>query len=162
MESLLYTHLETEVGLLEIEASDEALTRVSFLFEDAPQKVSSTPLLEEAKSQFKAYFNSRLQSFDLPMEWSGTDFQKSVWQQLMDIPFGHTTSYGALAARLGDPKTVRAVGSANGKNPLAIIVPCHRVIGSAGQLVGYAGGLHRKKWLLQFEARQLSGQMSIF
>ncbi|MGB0177835.1 MAG: methylated-DNA--[protein]-cysteine S-methyltransferase [Owenweeksia sp.] len=162
MDSQLYTHLQTGIGILEIEANDEALTAVGFLFEDPPKEISSTPLLDEAKSQFKAYFNNRLQKFDLPMHWNGTDFQKSVWKKLMDIPFGRTTSYGALAAQLGDPKTVRAVGSANGKNPLAIIVPCHRVIGSSGQLVGYAGGLHRKKWLLQFEAQQLSGQASLF
>ncbi len=162
MENSLYNHLETEIGILQIEAVDDLISSIRFLFEEVPQPSTSNAVLSEAKSQLKAYFNQRLQKFDLPLRLDGTPFQQTIWKLLMDIPFGQTLSYGQLATLTGDPKTVRAVGAANGKNPVAIVVPCHRVIGSSGQLVGYAGGLHRKKWLLQYEAQQLSQQISLF
>lgn len=103
------------------------------------------------REQLEAYFAGELHIFDVPLAPSGTDFQRKVWQALRDIPFGHTQSYGALAQRIGAPKASRAVGMANGHNPISIIIPCHRVIGANGSLTGYGGGLDRKRWLLAHE-----------
>ncbi len=108
----------------------------------------------ETIAQLKAYFAGELCQFDLPLKMSGTDFQKNVWQQLTTIPYGEIVSYKNIAERVHSPKAMRAVGLANGKNPISIIVPCHRVIGTNGKLTGYGGGLHRKQWLLAHEARQ--------
>lgn len=108
----------------------------------------------EAICQLKAYFAGELSQFDLPLKASGTAFQETVWQLLTTIPYGETVSYKRIAERIQAPKAVRAVGLANGKNPISIIIPCHRVIGANGKLVGYGGGLHRKQWLLAHEAKQ--------
>jgi AraC family transcriptional regulator of adaptative response/methylated-DNA-[protein]-cysteine methyltransferase len=107
--------------------------------------------LDHAQSELQEYFDGNRKNFTVPVDTPGTDFQKSVWKSLEDIPFGQTRSYKQQAMALGNPKAIRAVASANGSNPISIIVPCHRVIGSDGSLVGYGGGLHRKKWLLDFE-----------
>jgi methylated-DNA-[protein]-cysteine S-methyltransferase len=101
--------------------------------------------------QLDEYFTGKRRTFSLQLDLIGTDFQKKIWNELMKIPFGKTMSYLELAMQHGDVKAIRAVGTANAKNPIAIIVPCHRVIGAGGELVGYAGGLHRKKWLLELE-----------
>jgi methylated-DNA-[protein]-cysteine S-methyltransferase len=106
-----------------------------------------------AREQMAAYFKGDLKEFDVPLAADGTPFQKTVWRALMDIPFGETESYGALAKRIGHDGAARAVGLANGHNPIAIVVPCHRVIGSNGSLTGYGGGIERKKWLLEHERR---------
>ncbi|MGK3201995.1 methylated-DNA--[protein]-cysteine S-methyltransferase [Amycolatopsis sp. MEPSY49] len=106
-----------------------------------------------AEIQLKEYFAGRRREFDLPLAFHGTPFQRSVWAALLDIPYGETASYGELAQLLGKPAAARAVGLANGKNPISIIVPCHRVIGSTGSLTGYGGGLERKRYLLDFERR---------
>lgn len=108
-------------------------------------------LLNRVAAQLQEYFAGTRTTFDLPLEPSGTDFQLSVWELLRKIPYGVTTSYGELARRLGDPKASRAVGAANGANPIPIIVPCHRVVGSKGELTGFGGGLDRKRWLLEHE-----------
>jgi methylated-DNA-[protein]-cysteine S-methyltransferase len=110
--------------------------------------------LAHVVAQLEAYFAGSLTDFDLPMEMGGTDFQRRVWASLREIPYGETISYGELARRVGNPKASRAVGLANGRNPLAIVVPCHRVIGADGSLTGYGGGLDRKVWLLEHEAAQ--------
>jgi methylated-DNA-[protein]-cysteine S-methyltransferase len=107
---------------------------------------------DAAREQLDAYFAGELETFDLPLALHGTDFQRRVWAELARIPFAETISYKELALRLGDLKLVRAVGLANGRNPVSIVVPCHRVIGSDGTLVGYGGGLERKRWLLDHEA----------
>ena len=121
----------------------------------------ATPLLREAAAQLAAYFEGRLRRFDLPLDWTGaTPFRKQVWSALMEIPYGRTTSYSELAERLGNPLAVRAVGTANGANPIAIVVPCHRIIGKDGSLTGYAHGLAMKRGLLELEgvlARGLFG-----
>jgi len=109
------------------------------------------PLLDEARSQLQAYFAETLRVFDLPLLLQGTGFQQRVWNELRNIPYGQTVSYGELAGRIGQPKASRAVGLANGRNPISIIVPCHRVIGADGSLTGYGGGLPRKRWLLDHE-----------
>jgi methylated-DNA-[protein]-cysteine S-methyltransferase len=106
---------------------------------------------KEAARQLAAYFAGELRQFELPLVPKGTPFQQRVWSALQQIPFGATTTYGQLAERLGDPRAVRAVGLANGRNPIAIVIPCHRVIGANGSLTGYGGGLHRKQWLLARE-----------
>jgi methylated-DNA-[protein]-cysteine S-methyltransferase len=108
--------------------------------------------LLEASRQLQAYFAGERREFDLPLAPYGSDFQRRVWSALLEIPYGETISYLELARRLGDPRAVRAVGSANGRNPISIIIPCHRVIGADGSLVGYGGGLERKRWLLRHEA----------
>lgn len=108
---------------------------------------------QDAVRQLDAYFAGDLKSFDLPLDLRGTPFQLKVWQALQEIPYGQTISYGELARRVGNPKASRAVGLANGKNPVSIIVPCHRVIGASGSLTGYGGGIERKRWLLDLEER---------
>jgi methylated-DNA-[protein]-cysteine S-methyltransferase len=107
--------------------------------------------LLETEKQLSEYFAAKRQSFDLPLDFSGTDFQKQVWQALLQIPFGETRSYKDIALQIGNLKAVRAVGAANGKNPISIIVPCHRVVGANGKLVGFAGGLDNKDILLKLE-----------
>lgn len=114
------------------------------------------PVLLAARDQLQAYFKGQLQTFDLPLQWpQATNFQTDVWQALMRIPFGHTSTYGQLARQLGRPQAVRAVGAAVGRNPLSIVAPCHRILGQDGSLTGYAGGLHRKNALLALEGHDL-------
>lgn len=161
-EAPYFSFVPSPTGTLKIEAAEEEILAISFLFEKQPEKDHPHPLCEEAAFQLKAYFKGKLQQFDLPLGLVGTDFQKRVWKKLPEIPFGKTISYGELAKQLGDPNYVRAVGAANGKNPFAIVVPCHRVIGTNGSLVGYAGGLPRKQWLLHFEGQLSSGQLEMF
>jgi O-6-methylguanine DNA methyltransferase len=113
----------------------------------------SNPLLREAASQLRAYFGGELRDFDLTLDMQGTGFQKRVWAELLHIPYGETRSYSDVAKVIGEPKAVRAVGAANGRNPVPIVVPCHRVIGAGGSLTGYGGGLPLKRFLLDLEAR---------
>lgn len=153
--------IETPVGILELKGDAEGLASV--LFKDSENVVVSEKIPQELKnsvSQLQEYFEGKRQEFSLTLSPEGTDFQKRVWKQLQAIPFGKTTSYQQMANQLGDPKVIRAAASANGKNPISIIIPCHRVIGSDGSLTGYAGGLHRKKWLLEHE--NPSAQQSLF
>ncbi len=130
-----------ENGISKISVTSEALV----LSEDIPR------VFMEAVSQLNDYFDGKRKDFDFKMNPQGTDFQKKVWNELLKIPFGKTASYQEITNRLGDPKAIRAVANANSKNPLWIVVPCHRIIGSDGSLTGYAGGLWRKKWLLEHE-----------
>lgn len=119
-------------------------------------------LLEETKKQFSQYFEGNRQAFELPLWMLGTDFQKSVWQALIEIPYGETVTYLNLSKKLGNEKAIRAVASANGANAISIIIPCHRIIGSDGKLVGYAGGLNIKKKLLELEGSLDKSQLSLF
>ena len=125
-------------------------------------KLEETELLIEAKSQLNEYFAKERTSFDLPLLFVGSDFQKSVWEKLLTIPYGKTTSYLELSRILGDEKAIRAVATANGANAISIIVPCHRVIGSDGSLTGYAGGLNAKQRLLQLEGMNFGEQLELF
>jgi O-6-methylguanine DNA methyltransferase len=155
--SLYSGYYQSPLGLIQIEASEEALTAVKFLPEEAVSETADTVslgLVNETIKQLTEYFDNKRRQFDLPLGFEGTDFQQSVWKELTRIPFGQTMSYARLADLLGSKKLVRAVGNANGRNPIAIIVPCHRVIGNSGDLVGYAGGLWRKQWLLEHEGGQ--------
>lgn len=141
--------IASPVGRLRIAHDDVGLTRVDFT--DAALRPPATPLLQEATRQLEAYFASRLTAFDLPLHLQGTPFQLRCWQALTTIPYGETISYGEQAKRTGSAKAVRAVGGANHRNPVSIIVPCHRVIGADGSLTGYGGGLAVKRWLLAHE-----------
>lgn len=154
-------YIQSPVGILEIKGNTDALASV--LFKDGETVTVSEIIpkeLEVAVIQLREYFDGKRKQFNLKLSPEGTEFQKRVWNQLQQIPFGKTTSYQQMANTLGDPKVIRAAAAANGKNPISIIIPCHRVIGSDGSLTGYAGGLHRKKWLLEFESP--SPQQSLF
>jgi methylated-DNA-[protein]-cysteine S-methyltransferase len=158
--TLAFTTIESPVGLLTLVASDVGL--VAVLWEDDdPLRVRLGPLIEdgahpvlvEAARQLDGYFAGTTTTFDLPLDMRGTDFQKSVWAALLTIPYGETRSYGAIARAIGRPGASRAVGAANGRNPLSIVAPCHRVVGTGGQLTGFAGGLEVKAALLALERR---------
>ncbi|WP_222982853.1 methylated-DNA--[protein]-cysteine S-methyltransferase [Flagellimonas meishanensis] len=143
-------YLQTPIGIAEFKGHEEGLTSITVIDENRPFGIVPE-VLEDAVYQFREYFEGTRKHFDLTLNPEGTDFQKKVWNALMKIPYGKTISYLELSKQLGDVKAIRAVAAANGKNPLWIVVPCHRVIGSNGDLTGYAGGLHRKKWLLEHE-----------
>ena len=150
------------LGQLKIQCSDAHVQAVLFTKEAAAATQNDEhPLLKLCVEQLDEYFYGQRQTFELPLQQKGTDFQQKVWTLLLQIPFGKTLSYNDLSKRYGDLKAIRAVASANGKNNLAIIVPCHRVIGSNQSLTGYAGGLWRKKWLLEHEAKHHSGVMTL-
>jgi len=142
--------IKTPLGIAELCGDSNGLASIKVL--DDGSVTSEIPSeLKTATEQLASYFRGELKEFSLKLNPKGTDFQKKVWKKLEEIPYGTTTSYLQLSRELGDEKAIRAVASANGKNPLWIIVPCHRVIGSDGSLTGYAGGLYRKKWLLDLE-----------
>ncbi len=179
-----YTNLKSPIGQLLLTSDGEAVTGIYMEeHQGGPQAVSgfsdavptsaaafsSLPtlsweegdgvaVLKEARRQLEAFFTGNLQAFDLPLKPSGTAFQRTVWDELTRIPFGKTISYGELAKRVGNPAASRAVGLANGKNPISIVIPCHRVIGANGTLTGYGGGIDRKKWLLEHEGVALGGR----
>jgi methylated-DNA-[protein]-cysteine S-methyltransferase len=140
--------VETTLGTLWLAGDEQGLTRISF--ERAPLRCPER-LAGAARSQFAAYFAGELERFDLPLAPTGTDFQRRVWDAVAAIPYGTTASYSEVAAAVGRPTACRAVGAANGRNPLAIVIPCHRVVGAAGALTGYGGGLERKRALLDLE-----------
>ena len=143
--------LKTPVGSLKIEGNSNGLAAIEFIESDEKTTKEITLELEEAFKQLHEYLNGNRTHFELKLTPKGTEFQNRVWDQLINIPFGKTKSYQEIANLLGNPKVIRAAASANGKNPIAIVIPCHRVIGSDGSLTGYAGGLHRKKWLIDHE-----------
>ena len=156
--TLSHLHFPSPVGRLKLVASEHGL--MAILWEnDDPKRVrldetveyANHTILRETARQLDDYFAGRRRVFDLPLAFNGTDFQKQVWQALLAIPFGETRTYGQLAAQLGNPSASRAVGAANGKNPISIIAPCHRVIGGNGKLTGFAGGLEAKAYLLGLE-----------
>jgi methylated-DNA-[protein]-cysteine S-methyltransferase len=155
-----FTQIESPLGPLLLAADDAGLREIRFVNgrhraqPNASWKGDRTPLSETIR-QLQAYFAGELEDFDLKLAPEGTPFQREVWRRLCDIPYGQTISYGELAGRIGNPKASRAVGLANGSNPIPIVIPCHRVIGSNGKLTGYGGGLPIKEKLLALERRQL-------
>ena len=161
MNKVYYTQIESPIGPLLLAGDEAGLQQVNFVNgrrqqnNPSPEWIEDPTRLREAARQLRAYFGGELENFDLPLAMQGTPFQLNVWKNLCDIPYGETISYGELACRVGNPKAFRAVGLANGSNPVAIIVPCHRVIGSNGKLTGYGGGLPVKEKLLALERRQL-------
>jgi methylated-DNA-[protein]-cysteine S-methyltransferase len=150
MEYMVY--YDSPLGLLVLKSNGEAVTEISFSESDSRDS-NSCALLLECQKQLEDYFLGKSLEFNLPLNPSGTPFQKKVWAELMKISKGQTITYHELAIRLGDPRLVRAVGTANGRNPVAIVIPCHRVIGAGNKLTGYAGGLSRKLWLLEHERK---------
>ncbi|WP_041668122.1 methylated-DNA--[protein]-cysteine S-methyltransferase [Acetobacterium woodii] len=145
---------ETQLGKIVLTENGKAITRLIFS-EVLPEGVidQETPLLKKASQQLDEYFSGQRQSFDLPLQPQGTDFQQKVWKALQDIPYGEVCSYKAIAQAIGNEKACRAVGGANNRNPISIIIPCHRVIGANGDLVGYGGGIELKKQLLALEKK---------
>lgn len=151
--------IESPLGITKIVGDENGISVISILSEgEITTKIPKN--LKECVAQLQQYFDGQRNHFDFKMNPQGTDFQQKVWQELLNIPFGKTMSYLDLSKKLGDVKAIRAVASANGRNPLWIVVPCHRVIGTDGSLTGYAGGLWRKKWLLEHESP--SQQQSLF
>lgn len=153
-------YVKTPVGTCLIEGDENGISKIWVLDEDLQPSEHIPQELAQAVGEIDEYFAGNRKHFTFKMNLSGTDFQKKVWNALLEIPFGKTMSYNELAVKLGDIKAIRAVASANGKNPLWVAVPCHRVIGSDGSLTGYAGGLWRKKWLLEHETPPV--QQSLF
>ena len=143
--------INTPLGFTEIQGDENGISKIHVMNEDVEISTKIPKELKEAVLQLQDYFDGKRTTFTFPLNPSGTDFQKKVWDELLHIPFGKTCSYLELSKKLGDAKAIRAVASANGKNPLWIVIPCHRVIGTNGSLTGYAGGLWRKKWLLEHE-----------
>ena len=159
---LVYMYMESPVGALKLVAHDQALVAVMWDNEDHKRvrlaeliENIQHPLLLKVKQQLEKYFAGQRQQFNLPLDFQGTDFQQRVWRALLTIPYGETRSYKDIALQIGNEKAVRAVGAANGRNPISIIAPCHRVIGSGGALVGFAGGLDKKQILLSLEQGQI-------
>ena len=155
-DTVYYTELDSPIGTLLVTGDGEAITGLHM------EQQATRPVMgdhwrrddqrfRETREQLIAYFEGKLKQFDLPLAGAGTGFQKTVWAALQEIPYGETQTYGQLASRIGNQKASRAVGLANGRNPIGIIVPCHRVIGANGSLTGYAGGIERKQWLLAHE-----------
>ncbi len=164
-----FTTMASPVGQLTLVASDAGL--VAILWEnDRPGRVTlgetiandRHPVLAQTRRQLGEYFDGRLRSFDIPLDFQGPEFHQRVWQALLTIPFGETRSYGQIARQLGQPGASRAVGAANGRNPISIVAPCHRVIGADGSLTGFAGGLEAKRFLLALEGRAQPMQGDIF
>ncbi len=156
MNSQYEAYYQSEIGLIRVTGSGAGVSSLYFVKDDEKPADSKTPAcLQDCITQLDEYFKGRRRDFSLKLQPEGTEFQKAVWQQLLNISYGKTSSYGDIAAALGDKNAMRAVGSANGKNPISIIVPCHRVIGSNGKLIGYGGGLWRKEWLLKHEGSLL-------
>jgi len=157
-----FSTMQSPLGQLKLMAGGDSLAAVLWEKEipgrvrlSASEEYDAHPVLIEAKRQLAEYFAGERRAFDLKLDFAGTEFQKSVWQALLMIPYGETRSYGELAQQLGNHKAVRAVGAANGRNPISIIVPCHRVIGASGSLTGFGGGLEAKAFLLNLESKQM-------
>lgn len=142
---------ETEIGIIGIRENNKSITDIFFSKVDTNDNIDETDLIKECFKQLKEYFEGNRRDFDLPLETRGTKFQKKVWDELLKIPYGETKSYKDIAIAIGNEKACRAIGMANNKNHIPIIIPCHRVIGSNGKLVGYAGGLNVKEKLLNIE-----------
>ncbi|GAC1587290.1 MAG: methylated-DNA--[protein]-cysteine S-methyltransferase [Ginsengibacter sp.] len=158
------TSITSPVGTLQITATIDYITSILFRDQDEEQQENETlnPIIKDCITQLENYFNGELKHFTFPMAPEGTAFQKQVWSELQGINYGKTISYMQLSKNLGNPKAIRAIGTANGMNKIVIAIPCHRIIGSNGSLVGYSGQLWRKKWLLDHEAKFQHGVMKLF
>ena len=162
---MVFRDLDSPVGVLQLVANETHIREIRFCRAGQARPASAesqvaSPFIEELVQQLDAYFEGRLQTFDLPLDPVGTDFQKTVWRALLRIPYGETRSYGQIAAQIERPAASRAVGAANGQNPIPIVIPCHRVIGSDGSLTGFGGGLDIKQVLLELEGWSQPTQMT--
>ena len=153
MNDIQKTYFESPIGMIEISGDKKGITSVEFS-DDRKNDSKNTGHLKNCFKQLDEYFSGKRKSFSLKLNLKGTEFQMKVWKGLLKIPFGETISYLGIAKGIGNERAVRAVGNANNKNKISIIIPCHRVIGSNGKLVGYGGGLWRKKWLIDFEKHE--------
>jgi methylated-DNA-[protein]-cysteine S-methyltransferase len=165
MSELHFTYYESPIGLLKIGGTDQYIGELSFVDESEQMEHGEpgiTEVMHQCTEELIEYFHGNRRNFTIPVHQEGTDFQKRVWNHLLGIPYGKTISYMDLAKKMGDPKVIRAAASTNGKNKIAIIVPCHRVIGSDRSLTGYSGGMWRKKWLLQQEFKVAHGVQTLF
>lgn len=160
MESNQTAYYKTPIGTAKIVGDENGISAVTVIDDDLETSIEIPKMLQDCVKQLDEYFNGTRKQFDLKLNPQGTDFQKRVWNALLNVPFGKTRTYLEQSKLLGDVKAIRAVASANGKNPIWIIIPCHRIIGSNGSLTGYAGGIWRKKWLLEHENPSL--QQSLF
>jgi methylated-DNA-[protein]-cysteine S-methyltransferase len=165
VDNLYYTYYQSPVGLLKIGGTDHYIAELSFV--DKKEQVTHgepgiSEVMHQCTEELIEFFNGKRRSFDIPVYQEGTEFQQRVWGELLNIPFGKTISYLELAKQIGDIKAVRAAAATTGKNKIAILIPCHRVIGSDKTLIGYGGGLWRKKWLLQHEFRVTHGVLTLF
>jgi methylated-DNA-[protein]-cysteine S-methyltransferase len=143
----------SQIGFLEVVGNQKGILTIAFGVDEFESDCNLPIPMSDCLQQLTEYFKGRRRKFSIPLLLEGTDFQKAVWRQLQKIPFGQTASYGDVARAVGSPKAFRAVGNANNKNPIPLIIPCHRVIGSDGKLVGFGGGIWRKAWLLDHEKR---------
>lgn len=157
MKKEYYLYYESPLGIIEIIGNQKALSELHFVDKAKKDDPNAPECLIECRRQMDEYFKGIRREFNIKTELIGTEFQKKVWKELFRVPFGHTVSYGEMAKAIGNPKAMRAVGGANGKNKMVIIYPCHRVIGSNGSMVGFGGGVWRKEWLLEHE-RNILGQ----
>ncbi|MDB5193046.1 MAG: methylated-DNA--[protein]-cysteine S-methyltransferase [Segetibacter sp.] len=163
MTETFLTYYKSPVGLLKIAGTENYISELTFVDDEQEfAEQSFNPILSQCVEELIEYFNGNRRSFNIPVHQPGTEFQKKVWGQLLNIHYGRTISYMDLAKRLGDVKAIRAAASSNGKNKVCIIVPCHRVVGSNQSLVGYIGGLWRKKWLLDHENKIANGVRTLF
>ncbi|MDX2045616.1 MAG: methylated-DNA--[protein]-cysteine S-methyltransferase [Chitinophagaceae bacterium] len=164
MVQLFTSYYDSPTGLVEIKGTEEAVFSILFIDVDVrvPSNSKAPDAVKKCLKQLDEYFTGKRKTFDFAMDQEGTLFQKKVWNELLNIPYGKTISYMELSRRIGDTKAIRAVGTTNGKNQLSIVVPCHRVIGSDGSLTGYGGGLWRKKWLLEHELKWSAGVQVLF
>ena len=151
---------KSPIGNVIVNVTEKGVSEISFSDDAVACKEKESAILAACLAQLAEYFDGVRSEFTVPLDLNGTLFQLSVWRALLQIPYGETNSYGGIAAAIGKPKAVRAVGGANHNNPVSLIVPCHRVIGSDGSLTGYGGGLHRKRWLLDHEAKYRTGAKS--
>ena len=165
MNELYYTYYQSPIGIIKIGANEQVVTEISFV-DSQEEVIHGEPgvceVIHQCTEELIEYFNGKRKSFTVPVNQDGTAFQKKVWGELLQIPFGKTISYLDLSKTIGDPKATRAVAACNSKNKIMILVPCHRVIGSDKSLTGYAGGLPRKKWMLQHEFRIANGIQTLF
>lgn len=165
MEELHYTYYESPLGLIKIGGTDQYIGELSFIDEKEQMTYGEpgiTELMHQCTEELIEYFHGTRKKFDIPVHQDGTEFQKKIWNELLAVEYGKTMSYLDLAKRMGDPKSVRAAASTNGKNKIIILVPCHRIIGSDKSLTGYSGGMWRKKWLLQHEFKTSNGIQTLF
>jgi methylated-DNA-[protein]-cysteine S-methyltransferase len=162
MDDLFTLFYSSSLGLMEIKGTRQAIASVSFVEEEKPSSNSVPAVLLQCKLELDEYFNGKRKAFAVPLAPVGTEFQQLVWNELLKIDFGNTNTYMSIAKKMNNPGAVRAVGLANGKNPIGVIIPCHRVIGEDGSLTGYAGGLWRKKWLLEHEGNTSGKSPTLF
>lgn len=162
MKKQFVTYYNSPLGSIEIKGNDAFIAEVNFVQEEYESSADLPQNILQCKKELEEYFTGNRKTFSVKLKAQGTAFQQKVWKQLLKIKFGDTTSYLNVSKELGDVKAIRAVGTANGKNPIAIIIPCHRVVGSDGKLTGYAGGLWRKQWLLEHEGNISGNNPTLF